>query len=79
MVSELAERLRDFVLDFLSAAATCATHLSQLNKAALNAHTPLLAVCFVLCALGYSTVYARLTQFRWCFRAATLATEASAA
>lgn len=28
---------------------------------------------FVFCALLYSTFYARLTQFRWCFRPATIA------
>ena len=31
-----------------------------------------LAFCFALCALAYSAVYARLTQFRWCISAATL-------
>lgn len=39
----------------------------------------MLAVSFGLCALGYSALYARLTQFRWCFRPATLAAETSAA
>ncbi|MBC5765340.1 MraY family glycosyltransferase [Ramlibacter albus] len=42
-------------------------------------NTAALVTSFVLCAFGYSAVYARLTQFRWCFRAATLAPEASAA
>ncbi|MGE4243488.1 MraY family glycosyltransferase [Ramlibacter sp.] len=42
-------------------------------------NTAMLAGTFLLCALGYSAIYARLTQFRWCFRPATLATEASAA
>jgi len=31
-----------------------------------------LALGLVSCALAYSAVYARLTQFRWCFKAATL-------
>ncbi|MEO5658250.1 MAG: glycosyltransferase [Polaromonas sp.] len=31
-----------------------------------------LVLGFVLCGLLYSAVYARLTQFMWCFRAATL-------
>jgi len=31
-----------------------------------------LILCFCLAAAGYSIVYARLTQFRWCFRALTL-------
>jgi UDP-N-acetylmuramyl pentapeptide phosphotransferase/UDP-N-acetylglucosamine-1-phosphate transferase len=31
-----------------------------------------LALGFALCALVYSSIYARLTQFRWCIRAATL-------
>jgi UDP-N-acetylmuramyl pentapeptide phosphotransferase/UDP-N-acetylglucosamine-1-phosphate transferase len=31
-----------------------------------------LAFLFVLCALLYSSVYARLTQFRWCVQAATM-------
>lgn len=36
-------------------------------------HTPTLVLGFAGCALLYSAVYARLTQFRWCFmRAATL-------
>lgn len=30
------------------------------------------ALCFALCALLYSAVYARLTQFRWCISPATL-------
>lgn len=35
-------------------------------------HTLALALCFVLCAFGYSALYARLTQFRWCFHPHTL-------
>jgi len=35
-------------------------------------HTPSLMLGFVVCALGYRSVYARLTQFRWCFSPATL-------
>lgn len=35
-------------------------------------HTPALVLCFLLCAFGYSALYARLTQFRWCFRPHTL-------
>jgi UDP-N-acetylmuramyl pentapeptide phosphotransferase/UDP-N-acetylglucosamine-1-phosphate transferase len=31
-----------------------------------------LALGLLLCAFAYSALYARLTQFRWCFRAATL-------
>ena len=31
-----------------------------------------LALSFALCALAYSAVYARLTQFRWCISPATL-------
>ena len=31
-----------------------------------------LAICFGLCALIYSALYARLTQFRWCISPATL-------
>jgi hypothetical protein len=27
---------------------------------------------WLLCALLYSAVYARLTQFKWCFSAATM-------
>jgi UDP-N-acetylmuramyl pentapeptide phosphotransferase/UDP-N-acetylglucosamine-1-phosphate transferase len=42
-------------------------------------NTALLVAFFVGCAFAYSAVYARVTQFRWCFRAATLSTEASAA
>ena len=34
--------------------------------------TPLLALGFVGCAVLYTVVYARLTQFRWCFSPATL-------
>jgi UDP-N-acetylmuramyl pentapeptide phosphotransferase/UDP-N-acetylglucosamine-1-phosphate transferase len=33
---------------------------------------PALMLGFVFCALLYSSVYARLTQFRWCIRALTL-------
>lgn len=46
---------------------------------AYHDNTPLLAFAFGLCALAYSGLYARLTQFRWCFRPATLAAETSAA
>ena len=35
-------------------------------------HTPTLVLGWVLFALLYSAIYARLTQFRWCFTAATL-------
>ena len=34
--------------------------------------TPALVLGLVLCALLYSAIYARLTQFRWCFGANTL-------
>jgi UDP-N-acetylmuramyl pentapeptide phosphotransferase/UDP-N-acetylglucosamine-1-phosphate transferase len=34
--------------------------------------TLVLALGFAVCAFLYSAVYARLTQFRWCLRAATL-------
>ncbi len=30
--------------------------------------TPVLVLGFVVCALAYSTIYARLTQFHWCLR-----------
>jgi UDP-N-acetylmuramyl pentapeptide phosphotransferase/UDP-N-acetylglucosamine-1-phosphate transferase len=35
-------------------------------------HTPALVLGWLLCALLYSAVYARLTQFRWCFTPATM-------
>jgi UDP-N-acetylmuramyl pentapeptide phosphotransferase/UDP-N-acetylglucosamine-1-phosphate transferase len=35
-------------------------------------NTSLLVLGFVLCAAAYSAVYARLTQFRWCFSPSTL-------
>ena len=35
-------------------------------------NTPLLMVCFALTAFVYSAIYARLTQFVWCFSATTL-------
>ncbi len=34
--------------------------------------TPMLILCFCLVTVGYSIVYARLTQFCWCFSALTL-------
>lgn len=37
------------------------------------ASTPHLLLGFAACALLYSAIYARLTQFAWCFRPATLA------
>lgn len=40
--------------------------------------TPMLVLCFLGCALIYSAVYARLTQFRWCFNAVTLRRTADA-
>ena len=36
-----------------------------------------LVMGFVFCAVLYSSAYARLTQFRWCFRPATLAFKAA--
>ena len=33
-----------------------------------------LALGLLFCAIAYLAIYARLTQFRWCFRAATLST-----
>ena len=41
--------------------------------------TPVLVFCLVLCALLYSAIYARLTQFRWCFGANTLRPQGAAA
>ena len=38
-------------------------------------NTLMLMMGFGFCALVYSAAYARLTQFRWCFTAATLATQ----
>jgi UDP-N-acetylmuramyl pentapeptide phosphotransferase/UDP-N-acetylglucosamine-1-phosphate transferase len=35
-------------------------------------NTPMLILFFCIATLGYSMVYARLTQFGWCFRALTL-------
>lgn len=35
-------------------------------------NTPALVLGFVVCALLYSVIYARLTQFRWCFSPVTL-------
>ncbi len=40
-------------------------------------NTPVLVIGWVGCAVLYSSVYARLTQFQWCFRAATLAPQAA--
>jgi UDP-N-acetylmuramyl pentapeptide phosphotransferase/UDP-N-acetylglucosamine-1-phosphate transferase len=57
----------------------CAAVLPALLALRYSGNSLALAACFVLCAFGYSAVYARLTQFRWCFRAATLTPEASAA
>lgn len=42
-----------------------------------STNTFMLVMGFGFCALVYSAVYARLTQFRWCFTAATLATQAA--
>ncbi|MGQ0711973.1 MAG: MraY family glycosyltransferase [Rhodoferax sp.] len=40
--------------------------------------TSALVLGFLVCAFGYSAAYARLTQFRWCFRAHTLRARRSA-
>ena len=61
------------------AAMWCAAIIPALLAIACARNSLALALCFALCAFGYSAVYARLTQFRWCFRAATLTPEASAA
>ena len=39
---------------------------------AFSTDTPKLILCLCLATVGYSMVYARLTQFRWCFRVLTL-------
>ena len=39
--------------------------------------TPALVLGFALCVLLYAAAYARLTQFKWCFGAATLQPKAS--
>ena len=36
-------------------------------------HTLILIIGFLICAMLYSAIYARLTQFRWCIGPATLA------
>ena len=55
--------------------------LAALLPAAIAVQWPtntfMLVMGFAFCALVYSAVYARLTQFRWCFTAATLATQAA--
>ena len=40
-------------------------------------HTLTLVFGFVFCGVLYSAVYARLTQFRWCYRPATLMAKAA--
>jgi len=37
-----------------------------------STHSHDLSIVLVFCAFGYSALYARLTQFRWCFKPATL-------
>ena len=55
--------------------------IAALLPAAIAAHwptsTPVLMLGFVACALLYSVVYARLTQFRWGLRPATLTKKTS--
>jgi UDP-N-acetylmuramyl pentapeptide phosphotransferase/UDP-N-acetylglucosamine-1-phosphate transferase len=41
-------------------------------------NTPMLVLGFVLAAFAYASLYARLTQFVWCFQPATLRQRASA-
>ena len=53
--------------------------LAALLPAAIAVQWPtntfMLVAGFAFCAFVYSAVYARLTQFRWCFMPATLATQ----
>lgn len=53
--------------------------LAALMPAAIAVQWPtntfMLVAGFGLCAFVYSAVYARLTQFRWCFTPATMATQ----
>ena len=55
--------------------------LAALLPAAIAVQWPsqtyMLALGFALCALLYSAVYLRLTQFRWCFGAAALVPKAA--
>lgn len=46
--------------------------LPALVAVQLPTHTYALAIAFVGCGFLYSALYARLTQFRWCFSAVTL-------
>ena len=49
-----------------------ATMLPALWAIVFACNTPMLQVGFALAVFGYAAVYARLTQFRWCFSALTL-------
>lgn len=50
----------------------CAALLPSLLAVLYWSHTPSLVAAGLLCAAVYSSVYARLTQFRWCISPATL-------
>jgi UDP-N-acetylmuramyl pentapeptide phosphotransferase/UDP-N-acetylglucosamine-1-phosphate transferase len=50
----------------------CASLLPAVLALSWPTSTAALVICWLACALLYSTIYARLTQFKWCFSAATL-------
>jgi UDP-N-acetylmuramyl pentapeptide phosphotransferase/UDP-N-acetylglucosamine-1-phosphate transferase len=52
-----------------------ATALPAGIAVAFAGNTPALALGFGLAVFGYGAVYARLTQFRWCFSAATMSAQ----
>jgi UDP-N-acetylmuramyl pentapeptide phosphotransferase/UDP-N-acetylglucosamine-1-phosphate transferase len=50
----------------------CAASVPVLIATTWSTDSDDLAIGFVCCAFAYSALYARLTQFRWCFKPATL-------
>jgi UDP-N-acetylmuramyl pentapeptide phosphotransferase/UDP-N-acetylglucosamine-1-phosphate transferase len=73
LVRRVAPNASKLVSNSLTGAVMwCAALVPAAVATQFGSDSPELVLGFALCALAYSSVYARLTQFRWCFKPATL-------
>jgi UDP-N-acetylmuramyl pentapeptide phosphotransferase/UDP-N-acetylglucosamine-1-phosphate transferase len=79
VVRQLFPKANNLLRNSLTGALMWAAALVPVSLAVgWSGESSLLVIGFVFSAFMYSAFYARLTQFRWCFRAATLTRFASA-
>jgi UDP-N-acetylmuramyl pentapeptide phosphotransferase/UDP-N-acetylglucosamine-1-phosphate transferase len=73
LVRRVAPNASKLVSNSLTGAVMwCAALVPAAVATQFGSDSPELVLGFAFCALAYSSVYARLTQFRWCFKPATL-------